>query len=334
MLDFSDVAGQDSVKEHLRTALRSGRISHAYMLIGEKGLGKQTLADAFAKMLFCEKDSLHPCGSCHACRQVEALTHPDLIHLRHEKPNSIGVDDVREQLAAEVAIRPFSGRKRVFVVPEAEKMTVQAQNALLKTIEEPPEYAVIFLLTKSEEALLETIRSRCVKLKLRPVAERELAAALLRRGDISRERVLLAARFARGIPGLAEQMAVSEEFQKRCEETLELLLHLPQANAVFVNEAAEKLQALYPELRELLEVLRMYYRDLLCAKQDHSGENLIFAGYETRLLRAAKELSFPAAGRILDEINRMEDRLRANVNPELALELLLQEIRQGGRKGK
>ena len=78
----------------------------------------------------------------------------------------------------------------------------------------------------------------------------------------------------------------------------------------------------------------MYYRDLLCAKQDHSGENLIFAGYETRLLRAAKELSFPAAGRILDEINRMEDRLRANVNPELALELLLQEIRQGGRKGK
>ena len=143
MYNFSDILGQDTVKQHFTAAVASDRVSHAYMLTGEAGMGKGALADAFAAMLLCERDHLHPCGVCHACRQVSADTHPDLIRVTHEKPNSISVDEVREQICAEAVIRPFSGKKRVFIVPEAEKMTPQAQNALLKTIEEPPEYVVI-----------------------------------------------------------------------------------------------------------------------------------------------------------------------------------------------
>ena len=113
MFDFQDVVGQEAVKEHFRTAVASDRVSHAYMLIGEAGFGKGTLADAFAKMLLCERNPLHPCGICHSCKQVQAGTHPDVIHVTHEKPNTIGVDEIRSQLDAEVVIRPFSGRRRL-----------------------------------------------------------------------------------------------------------------------------------------------------------------------------------------------------------------------------
>lgn len=333
MLDFQKIPGQNAVKQHLCKAVSSDRVSHAYMLIGEKGLGKGALAEAFAEMLLCERDSLHPCGECHACRQAEAGTHPDLIYIRHEKPNSIGVNEVRRQLSAEAVIRPFSGKKRIFIVPEAEKMTVQAQNAVLKTMEEPPEYVVILLLTQREEALLETIRSRCVKLFLRPVPEEILTEMLLRRGALTKE-AALAVHFARGIPEAAEQMAFSPDFQKQCAEILELLETLPQDGPGAVRAAAGRIRALYPELTDFLEFLRMYYRDVLAIKRGISGQGLIFTGYESRFVRTARDLGLSQAGRLLDEIERTEDRIKGNVNPELALELLLQEIRQSRVKGK
>lgn len=334
MLDFQKIPGQNAVKQHLCKAVSSDRVSHAYMLIGEKGLGKGALAEAFAEMLLCERDSLHPCGECHACRQAEARTHPDLIYIRHEKPGSIGVDEVRQQLSAEAIIRPFSGKKRIFIVPEAEKMTTQAQNALLKTIEEPPEYVVILLLTQSEEALLETIRSRCVKLFLRPVPEEILTETLLRHGTLTREEATLAVRFARGIPEAAEQMAFSPDFQKQCAEMLELLEALPQNGPDTVQAAGGRIRELYPELTGFLEFLRMYYRDILAVKRGMNEQGLIFTGYESRFVRIARDLSLSQAGRILNEIEHTEDRIKANVNSELALELLLQEIRQSRMKGK
>ena len=237
-LDFSDILGQDAVKRHFTAAVTSDRVSHAYMLTGEDGMGKGALASVFAAMLLCERDHLHPCGICHACRQVRAGTHPDLIRVTHEKPNSISVDEVREQICAEAVIRPFSGKKRVFIVPEAEKMTPQAQNALLKTIEEPPEYVVILLLTESEEALLETIRSRCVKLKMRPVPEQELRRALFSGGGISEEDAALAVSFARGVPGKAMEMAKSGEFRQRCGLYRKTMEQLPGGSVGTMLEAA------------------------------------------------------------------------------------------------
>ena len=327
-LDFSDILGQDAVKRHFTAAVTSDRVSHAYMLTGEAGMGKGALASVFAAMLLCERNRLHPCGVCHACRQVRAGTHPDLIRVTHEKPNSISVDEVREQICAEAVIRPFSGKKRVFIVPEAEKMTPQAQNALLKTIEEPPEYVVILLLTESEEALLETIRSRCVKLKMRPVPEQELRRALLSGGGISEEDAALAAGFARGVPGKAMEMAKSEEFRQRCALYRKTMEQLPGGSVSAMLEAAAAVREADPGMEEFISFVRMYCRDLLVLKKDRMAKNLIFSGQAASLSRAAGEISLRGAGRILDELERTEDRLRANVSPELALELLLEAVRE------
>ena len=312
MFDFQDVVGQEAVKEHFRTAVSSDRVSHAYMLIGEAGLGKNALADAFSRMLLCERDPLHPCGVCHACKQVAAGTHPDVIHVTHEKPNTIGVDEIRDQLSAEVAIRPFSGKRRVFIVPDADKMSVQAQNATLKTI---------------------AIRSRCVKLRLRPVPDRELLSWLRSLEGVTEEQAELAAGFARGNPGKAREMALSEAFRERCTADLKLLTELPGGGTEQLLAGIARVREDHPDPGTFLDFVRMYCRDLLVLKKRGRREDLIFPEWDKELTRAAVQTTLHGIGRILEETERTEERFRANVNPELAIELLLLTVRQSTGKG-
>lgn len=145
----------------------------------KRDAAKSCWADVFAETLQCEKGGTEPCGSCHSCVQAQSGNHPDIIHLMHEKPNSISVDDVRTQIVNDVLIKPYSGKYKIYIVPDAEKMTAAAQNALLKTIEEPPAYAVILLLANNASALLPTILSRCVMLSLKPVADDKVKQYLM-----------------------------------------------------------------------------------------------------------------------------------------------------------
>lgn len=138
MAGFQDIIGQEQIKEHLRNALSSGKVSHAYIINGEKSSGKEFIAKVFAMALQCEKGGEEPCQECHACKQALSGNHPDIIHVTHEKPNTVSVDDIRAQVNNDVAIKPYSGPYKVYIVNEAEKMTSQAQNAILKTLEEPP----------------------------------------------------------------------------------------------------------------------------------------------------------------------------------------------------
>ncbi len=154
MLNFQEIIGHDQIKEHFQKAIEYNKVSHAYILAGEAGMGRKSLANAFALTLLCEKGKSEPCMECHACKQVLSGSHPDLIYVSHEKPGTIGVDDIRKQINDTIMIRPYSSYYKVYIVDEAEKMTQQAQNALLKTIEEPPSYAVILLLTTNQEAFL------------------------------------------------------------------------------------------------------------------------------------------------------------------------------------
>ena len=138
MAGFKEIIGHKREIAHLEQAISAGKVSHAYIFSGEKGTGKKTLADAFAMTLQCESEGERPCGRCHSCRQAGSGNHPDIIYIRHDKPASIGVEDIRDQLTGDIQIRPYNGKYKIYIIPEAEKMTVQAQNAILKTIEEPP----------------------------------------------------------------------------------------------------------------------------------------------------------------------------------------------------
>lgn len=152
---FSELIGNEQIKEHFLHAISSGKVSHCYVISGEDGLGKMTAAKAFAQTLECQAEPANrPCGVCHSCTQFLSGNHPDVIFPGHEKPTVIGVDDVRTQIIGDIQIKPYCSPYKIYIVDEAQKLSVQAQNALLKTIEEPPAYGIILLLTTNAASML------------------------------------------------------------------------------------------------------------------------------------------------------------------------------------
>jgi len=184
MLSYNDIYGQDNIKNYLKMIKQKNKIMHAYIINEEKGMGAQELAKVWAAHLLCKNDLNECCKKCHSCIQMKADLHPDFIFISPYKKNSIGVDDIRESINSTLNIMPYMGGYKIYVIKDAHKMTVQAQNALLKTIEEPPEYVIIILLCTNMDMLLETIKSRCIKLRLLPQAEDAIKKNLIKDIDI------------------------------------------------------------------------------------------------------------------------------------------------------
>ena len=202
MSRFDDIVGQEQLKEHLYNALTTNKISHAYIINGERSSGKEFIAKIFAMALQCEnRQGIEPCHECHSCKQALSGNHPDIVFITHEKPNTISVDDIRSQINGDIAIKPYSGPKKIYIMNEGEKMTVQAQNALLKTLEEPPEYAVILILTTNVNSLLPTILSRCVLLNMKPVRDEQIKKFLMENMEIPSYKADICTAFARGNVG-------------------------------------------------------------------------------------------------------------------------------------
>ena len=291
MKKFSDIIGQKAIIEHLYNALRTGSISHAYILSGDAGSGRKTIANIYAMALQCDdlemetieessapggtrrsaagtgaggtqassadrtneatgkgaKEApamraktrlLEPCGKCISCMQAQSGNQPDIITITHSK-NSIGVEEIR-RMRADLQIKPYSSPHKIYLIPDAEKLTVQAQNALLKTLEEPPEYAVIILIANGLVNFLPTVLSRCVVLQTRAVEEAQIAQFLQKEKELPKEQAQILARFAGGNPGQALLLTDDQEFLELRDTTVDFLAHLGNAD-VFCHTKCRKL---------------------------------------------------------------------------------------------
>ena len=328
MLEFKDILGHEQIKEHFQNAAATGKVSHAYILSGEEGMGKKTLANAFAMTLLCEEGGREPCMQCHACKQVLSGNHPDLIYVTHEKPASMGVDDIREQINDTIMVRPYSSQYKIYIVDEAQKMTVQAQNALLKTIEEPPAYAVIMLLTTNQDAFLQTILSRCVQLKLKPLKDSVVKTYLEEKLQVKDIQAEIYSAFARGNLGKAIHLAQSEDFKMMYEEILTLLKEIKEMDISQLLDVIRKLKDNNTDIKECLNFMQMWYRDILIFKATRDPNLLIFAEEYSAINKVAQTCGYNEINRILEAINTASARLDANVNFQLTLELLWLTIRE------
>ena len=384
MRKFSDIIGQKAIIEHLYNALRTGSISHAYILSGDAGSGRKTIASIFAAALQCEdlqeeeteepeqpaigtaaaggktsagaigtagaggkaapgapgagrqpaprmrkRKLLEPCGRCLSCIQAQSGNQPDIITVSHEKPNSIGVGEIR-RMRADLQIKPYSNARKVYIVPDAEKLTIPAQNALLKTLEEPPEYAVIILIANGLSAFLPTILSRCVVLQTRAVEEAQIARFLQREKELPEDQAMILARFAGGNPGQALLLTDDKEFLELRDKTVDFLAHLSRADAVRISEFASDIDA--GRRDEVLSFVLMWFRDVLLYHSTQNSENLIFQEDIQYIIEAAGMLGYERLGRILDEIDTASRRLRANVAADSVFEIMFLKIRQQYRR--
>lgn len=330
MAGFEDIVGQEQMKEHLQNALSTGKISHAYIINGEKSSGKEFIAKVFAMALQCEKGGTDPCQECHSCRQALSGNQPDIIRLVHEKPNTISVGDIRSQINSDVSIKPYSSPYKIYLINEAEKMTVQAQNALLKTLEEPPGYAVLLLLSSNVNSLLPTIVSRCVLLNMKPVRDETIKEFLMEKLQVTDYKAVLCAAFARGNVGKAKALASSEDFEKVKEEAISLLKYIQDMEIQEIVAAVKKISEYKLDVDDYLNIMAIWYRDVLLFKATSDANHLVFREEIQVIRKVAGRSSYEGIENVIDALDKAKLRLRANVNFELVMELLLLEIKENG----
>ena len=327
MADFNSIIGQEQMIEHFKSAIEMDKVSHAYIIQGDYDSGKKLMASVFAKALQCEQKGTEPCNHCTSCLQADTGNQPDIIYVSHEKPNSIGIHDVREQINGSIGIKPYSSDYKIYIVDEAEKMTAEAQNALLKTIEEPPAYVVIFLLTTNLGKLLPTILSRCVVLNIQPVKDELIKKHLLSLGVEERQAEFCTA-FSMGNVGKAIRVATSEEFNEIKNDCVHMLKYAKDMQVYELIQAVKELTKYKLQIYDYLDFMLMWYRDVLLLKATGNANSLIYQEEYSSIRDRGNQSSYEGIQKIIEEIEKAKVRLRANVNFELTIELLWLTIKE------
>jgi DNA polymerase-3 subunit delta' len=328
MNSFKDVVGHEDILQYIRKVVKEDMVSHAYILNGEKGSGKKMLTRLFSSTLLCAGKENKPCNMCHACIQAENGTHPDLIWVTHEKEKVISVDDIRKQVSDTVQVRPYQSDYKIYVIDNAELMTIQAQNALLKTLEEPPSYVVFFLLTDNVEGFLSTITSRCVMLRLHQIREELVEQYLQNNLGVDKDESRVFAAFSGGNIGKAIALKENEYFQNIRESAVDLLKNV---RAMSIEELIHKVKevATYKlDINEYLDILLVWYRDVLLYKATYDVRKVIFVDEMSSIKEQAKRSSYEGIQGVMEKIENTKKRLTANVNFDIAMELLFLSMKE------
>lgn len=328
MAGFSDVLGHEQTILHMKHAITMDKVSHAYIISGEKGAGKKLLAGLFAQTLQCRKRGTEACMECQSCRQAAGGNQPDIIYVTHEKANTISVEDIRTQVNGDIMVKPYSSPYKIYIIDEAEKLSAQAQNALLKTIEEPPVYAVIFLLTVNKGMLLPTIRSRCVTLDLRPVADEKIRTYLMEQLEIPEYRADICTAFAQGNVGKAKRLAQSDNFSEMLEHALHLVKYIQDMEVTDLLSDLKRISEYKMEINDYLDILAVWYRDVLLFKATRDADSMVFSKELISIREKARNSSYEGLECIIKSLEKAKIRLNANVNFDMALELLLLTMKE------
>ena len=284
----------NSAERYFARVEENGGPGHAFLLEGEDPGALLETAGRIARRVLCEKGT--GCGTCASCRAALSGNHPDIITVTHEKPDTLSVGEIRRQLVDDMEIRPYRSARKIYLVPDAGKMNPQAQNALLKTLEEPPAYGMILLLADNRNRFLPTVLSRLVVLQADEAESEEDEAE------------------AAGSSRLTG-----------------LLRRLQTADAAELAKAASELKAEGVSAEEAFELLTYLWRDELIVKAGGKTQ-LHFPEAADMLEDWARALSWQDADRIFTAIGEGKAKLKANGSPDVVLEVFLLELRELLRK--
>ncbi len=319
------ITGQQEARKLVQGQLEQDRLSHAYLFLGRRGLGKEALAVDLARSALCSCQGEEEC-SCICCRKIDHGNHPDLRIFRcPDNRRELGIDIIRE-MQRRLAFRPYEGQRRFFIVTGADRMTRQAANSLLKTLESPPDYATLILLAEEEELLLPTILSRCQKVRLKPIPRRKIAADLKDLG-LTQERASLIAGLSGGSPGRAHQLAEDESLLERRKEILDFLSRPEELNYFNIFYRTKEWLDWYKEGFPLADLLMDWQRDIMIVKQT-GPESLSNFDYDQKIRRIRQRLSAGQAVQALELAAGTVQDLENNVRSDLALQVFMTKLKK------
>lgn len=319
-MKFSDIICPNTQIKGLEKSIYSNTVIQSLIFEGGKGTGKKSLADIYSMALLCESGEQKPCGKCKSCVLAMSGNHPDIFYIEKNDKKSIGVDEIKNA-QKQAIIRPNESRRKVFIIKEADIMTPQAQNALLKLMEEPPSYLSIILLCENTMPLLDTIISRCTIIPMPYLSYDNVVEGLAVRG-VDKERAKILAQGANGSLGLAMQRhSDSDKYIKNRDDLIEIFFMMANSKTKAYQEATKKID----RIKEMIGLWQSVVRDALMheSKEIDNIENIdkinkieIYAQSHRReeLINA------------LDALCEAEKRLYYNTQNKLVLDYLITKI--------
>ncbi|QIB27796.1 DNA polymerase III subunit delta' [Caloranaerobacter azorensis] len=325
-MDFNDIIGHEQNILKLQNAIRNDSIAHSYLFEGPKSMGKKKLAFAFAKTLLCEEKGIEPCNKCLSCLKFDSGNHPDFDMISPEG-NSIKREQI-EKLLHSIRMLPYEGIRRVYIIEDAYKMTSEAQNSFLKTLEEPPEYAVIILITDKSMSLLPTIVSRCQGIKFSYVEKERIEKLLINKYDCSEEKASFIASFSNGIVGKAVKLAQSEEFRKLRDDIISAIDDIIYSDRFRIFSLSQIFVENKENIDEILDLLMIWFRDIMIFKATGDTKFIINRDKIELIYKHSNILSMEKVSNIIESIERTKEDVASNVNFQLAVEVMLLKVQQ------
>ena len=304
---FEKIRGQRFAKKYLSNSIKSNMISHAYMFEGPSGVGKNTIARELATTLL-EMENL--------------FNSPDYIEITPDG-NSIKIAQIRK-LQSDILVKPYKSYK-IYVIDEDQKMTVEAQNALLKTLEEPPKYAIIILITNNKESLLDTIKSRCEIIKFTPIPLVEVADYLTQTG-VDKNRASLLANFSRGSMQKAIELSESEDFHIMRDEVQKYVETFLTGSMLDIMDIQNSIEKYKDNITNVLDLLVNYFRDIIMVKENVDSSMIINLDRLVFIKNMSTKITYSQLSKIIDIIEETKNKLRSNCNFNISIQVMTLNI--------
>ena len=321
-----NLIGHEWAVNMLKKHIANGTTRHAYLFAGAPGLGRRTLALRFAQALNCQTpiSAGIPCGTCRDCKQIESMGHADLTIIQAEaEGGTLKVDQIREARRT-LTLKPYQSKYRVSIFLRFQEANDSASNALLKTLEEAPSYAVLILTADNPEQLLPTIVSRCEVLRLRPLSIEEVKKDLVSRG-IEKDRANLIAHISSGRPGYARRLIQSDSLLEKREERLNDLQGLISASRVEKFAYADKLSKDKDSMRQAVLFWLSYWRDVML-RTAQAESPLVNVDRNVEIEDIADRMDLSSARRVVSGLEDVLEKMERNVNSRMLAEVLLLDL--------
>ena len=309
---MKEFIGYQNIISGFKKRAEKNTLSHAHLIVGPDGIGKSIMARIFAMEI------------------LEKEVDRDYVDIMHYKPKkaSFGVDEVRS-IIEEVNKKPYEGDKKVIIIHEGNKLTVQAQNALLKTIEEPPKGVFVILLTESLEVMLDTIKSRCQVYKLTPLNKNEMISYIKRLGETDNERILVSLAYGEGIPGRAERMLNDQKLQELRELIVSLFSEIINRNTNTVLEYETKFTKFKDDKEEILNLFSSFIRDIIVYKELRDKDKIINMDKIEKIGEFSVSLSYNKLNGMLSHVREARINLKNNISYSMTISVMLMGFLEG-----